>query len=107
MANVTNTKDTIADFYRRHPHAVRGMEASILALTIELVYNKAEEEDQIKKKLRGHPIGKKLLATGFEAPQIMEAADKQAIQLQNKELKEKLQRHPIGKKLLSTGLEAQ
>ena len=81
VANVTNAKDAIVDFYHRHPRAVREMEASILALTIELVYNKAEEEDQIRKKLEKHPIGRRLLSTGLAIPLIMEAIHDQMIQL--------------------------
>ena len=72
-ANITNTKDAIVDFYHRHPYAVRGIEASILALTIKLEYNRAAKEDQIKKKLEKHPIEKILLSTGLAIPLIMEA----------------------------------
>ena len=85
-ANVTNAKDAIADFYRRHPRAVRGMEASILALTIELAYNQAEEEDQIKKKLEKHPIGRRLLDTGLAIPLIMGAIQDRVTQLTKRSL---------------------
>ena len=49
MANITNTKEAIMEFYYRHPHAAREIEASILVLTIKLEYNKITEEDKIKK----------------------------------------------------------
>ena len=80
-SNVTNAKDTISDFYRRHPRAVKEMEASILTLVIELEHNRAVKEDQIKKKLTKHHLGKKLLATGLVIPQIMEEINKRMTQL--------------------------
>ena len=43
---------------------------------IELELNRVAEEDQIKKKLEKHPIGKKLLAMGLAIPQIMEEINK-------------------------------
>ena len=74
------------DFYCRHSHAVRGMEASILALTIELEYNRIAEEDQIRKKLQKHPIGKRLLSTGLAIPLIIEAINKRMTQLKKQSL---------------------
>ena len=62
------------------------MEASILALMIELVYNKAEEEDQIKKKLEKHPIRRRLLSTGLAIPLIMEAIQDWVMQLVKRSL---------------------
>ena len=50
VANITNTKEAITEFYHRHPYTVKGMEASILALTVKLEYNRITKEDQIKKK---------------------------------------------------------
>ena len=76
-----NAKEAINDFYRQHPRAVKGMEASILAFVIELEHNRAVKEDQIKKKLAKHHLGKKLLATGLAIPQIMEAINKRMMQL--------------------------
>ena len=86
VANITNAKDTIANFYCRHPCAVRGIEASILALTIEMEYNKATEEDQIRKKLEKHLIGRRLLSTGLVIPLIMEAIQDQMTQLKKRSL---------------------
>ena len=74
------------DFYHRHPHAVRGMETSILALMIKLEYNRITKEDQIKKKLQKHPIGKRLLSTGLAIPLIMEAINKWMMQLKKPSL---------------------
>ena len=62
------------------------MEASILALVIELEHNRAAEEGQIKKKLKKHPIGKKLLTTGLAVPQIMKAINKRMMQLKKQPL---------------------
>ena len=81
MANVTNAKDAIADFYHRHSHTVRGMKASILALMIELEYNRGAEEDQIKKKLEKHLIEKRLLSTRLAIFLIIKAIDKWMMQL--------------------------
>ena len=81
MANITNTKEAIIEFYHRHPYTVRGIEASILALTIKLEYNRIAKEDQIRKKLQKHPIRRRLLFTKLEIPQIMEAVNKWMIQL--------------------------
>ena len=64
-ANITNAKEAITEFYYRHPHIVKGIKASILALTIKLEYNRITEEDQIKKKLQKHPIRRRLLSTGL------------------------------------------
>ena len=94
MANVTNAKDAIVDFYHRHPYTVRGMEASILALMIELAYNKAKEEDQIKKKLEKHPIRRRLLATGLAIPLIMGAIQDQVTQLMKRSLNPQSSRPP-------------
>ena len=94
VANVTNAKDTITDFYCRHPHAVREIEASILALTIELAYNKAKEEDQIKKKLKKHPIRRRLLSTGLVIPLIMEAIQDRVMQLTKRSLNPQSSRSP-------------
>ena len=69
------------DFYRRHPRAVKEMEASILALMIKLKYNRITEEDKIRKKLQEHPIRKRLLSTGLAIPQIMEAINKWMTQI--------------------------
>ena len=60
------------------------MEASILALVIELEHNRAVEEDQIKKKLAKHHLGKKPLATGSAIPQIMEEINKRMTQLKKR-----------------------
>ena len=79
--NITNTKEAIMDFYRRHPRAVKEMEASILALMIKLKYNRITEEDKIRKKLQEHPIRKRLLSTGLAIPQIMEAINKWMTQI--------------------------
>ena len=57
------------------------MEALILALTIELEYNRAAKEDQIRKKLQKHPIKRRLLSTKLEIPQIMEVINKWMTQL--------------------------
>ena len=94
MANITNAKEAIVDFYHRHPHAVRGMEASILALSIELEYNRAAEEDQIRKKLEKHPIGRRLLSTRLAIPLIMEAIDKRMMQLKKQPLNPQSPRLP-------------
>ena len=64
------------EFYHRYPYVVKGMEALILALTIELEYNRAAKEDQIRKKLQKHPIKRRLLSTKLEIPQIMEVINK-------------------------------
>ena len=76
MANITNTKEAITEFYHRHPHAVKGIEASILALTIKLEYNRIAKEGQIGKKLQKHPIGRRLFSTRLVIPQIIEAINK-------------------------------
>ena len=94
MANVTNAKDAIVDFYHRHPCTVRGMEASILALMIELAYNKAKEEDQIKKKLEKHPIGRRLLTTGLAIPLIMGPIQDRVTQLTKRSLDPQSPRPP-------------
>ena len=80
-ANITNAKEAIMEFYHRHSYAVKGIEASILALTIKLEYNWITKEDQMKKKLQKHPIRRKLLSTGLAIPLIMEAINKWMIQL--------------------------
>ena len=54
------------------------MEASILALTIKLEYNRITKEDQIRKKLQKHPIGRRLLSMGLAIPQIVEAINNTA-----------------------------
>ena len=95
-ANVTNAKEAINDFYRRHPRAVKGMEASILALVIKLEHNRAVEEDQIKKMLAKHPIRKKLLATGLAIPQIMEAINNRMTQLKKQPLVPQSKVPPLG-----------
>ena len=64
------------EFYHRHPHAVKEIKASILALMIELEYNRIAKEDQIKKKLQKHPIRRRLLSTRLAIPLIMEAINK-------------------------------
>ena len=79
--NVTNAKEAIVDFYRRHSHIVKGIKAYILTLTIKLEYNRIAEEDEIRKKLQKHPIGRRLLSTELAIPQTMEAINKQMTQL--------------------------
>ena len=83
---MTNSKEAIIDFYWWHPRAVKGVEASILALVIKLKHNKTVEEDQIRKKLKKHLIRKKLLITELAIPQIMEAINKQMMQLKKQPL---------------------
>ena len=53
------------------------MKVSILALTIELKYNRIAKEDQIRKKLEKHPI--KLLSTRLAILQIKEAIDNRIV----------------------------